>query len=560
MRKLPVIWLLMLLLGAVVPGCGGAHRYDSRLTAVDSLMRNHPDSALKLLEALPPDSLVTEHDRAYRDLLLTQARYKAYITATSDSDINRALDYYCAHPSDQEKLTRAYIYKGAVMNELGFPDSALIYYKIAEDKASNADYYNLGYIKLQMGALYNDFYSMEGPETVKYEEALECFRKTNDSVYILLCLNNLGCLYRDSKPKKAELTLLGASRMARQLHDTTSIAYNDLSLAVLYFHQERYEQARRLIWEMRSFDNHRLNYKMHFTAAKVYARLGILDTAQMYLDLAQKCREGDEALYRMHHLRGLSEMSLARKDTVTSIRLSHESYRIEDSLTSNARKLEILQSEVKHDKESMEKSQRKHKSRENSYKWLISLLVFVSTSVLFWVYRRARRNAHRYDGIISDLKDEINNQSVNLSALNENINSLKIKDDDLRVFINSHNNMMREVIEECYHLPHGPLAKAIRKIVKYQDENYNIWSKLYSYLDIEFNNIMSETQRNYPQLDEKDLLIIALTCMGYSCAQIAIVFGYSSSSGISTIRKRIAKKMGLNCLLADYIGQFKSSL
>lgn len=70
---------------------------------------------------------------------------------------------------------------------------------------------------------------------------------------------------------------------------------------------------------------------------------------------------------------------------------------------------------------------------------------------------------------------------------------------------------------------------------------------------------MSDTMKRFPQLGEKELLMIALTCMGYSCSQIAIVLDYSNSAGISTIRKRIAKKMGLECLLSEYIEQYKSS-
>ncbi|MBR5725100.1 MAG: hypothetical protein IKX56_00010, partial [Muribaculaceae bacterium] len=77
MKRLPVVILgLLIVLGAVVPGCGGAQRYDGRLTAADSLLRSEPDSALAMIEAMSRDSLPDEGDRAYRDLLLTQARYR----------------------------------------------------------------------------------------------------------------------------------------------------------------------------------------------------------------------------------------------------------------------------------------------------------------------------------------------------------------------------------------------------------------------------------------------------------------------------------------------------
>ena len=146
-EQLTYILALILVLGAVVPGCHEAPRYDGRLAQADSLMLDKPDSALALLEGLDGATLATKGDSAYRDLLLTQARYRCYITATSDSAINRALAYYRAHPSEREKLTRAYIYKGAVMEELNHPDSAMLYYKHAEAVADPSDYFNLGYVK-----------------------------------------------------------------------------------------------------------------------------------------------------------------------------------------------------------------------------------------------------------------------------------------------------------------------------------------------------------------------------------------------------------------------------
>ena len=558
MKQLLWVIVAMIVLGVVVPGCDDVARYDSRLIVADSLIRDHADSVLKVLEALSPSGLSTEGDRAYRDLLITQARYKAYVPATTDSSINRALAYYRAHPKEREKLTRAYIYKGTVMEGLGHPDSAMLYYKQAEDRADTADYYNLGYVKLQMGALYNDYFSFNGQETLKYEEALENFKKADDSAYIFVCLNNLGCMYRENLPQKAESMLMEASQLARNLQDTSYIIYNDLSLAVLYYYQGKYTQARRLFWELFASKNPQNDYILFFTAANVYARLGILDSAEMYHNLACENKNGDESRYRMYYLRSLSELAVARKDTLTSLRLAQESERIDDSLTSNHKKFIILNTEVTHDQESAENNQRKHKSRETSYVWLIVTIIVLALLVMLLGYRLSRRNAHRYDELIADLRKENQNQSDNLKTLQNNIDNLRIDDDKLRDYINSHIDMMRNVIEECYHAPHGPLAMKIRKIVKYQEENAGIWNKLFHYLDMEYNNIMSSTIEHYPQLGDKDLLMISLTCMGYSCAQIAIVLGYSSSSGISTIRKRIASKMGLDCSLSEYIDQFKS--
>ena len=273
--------MAVLVLVAAVTGCGRTPRYDGRLMAADSLMRTDPDSALAIVGGIDRDSLSDKGDCAYRDLLLTQARYRCYIVATSDSDINRALAYYRSHSGEQEKLTRAYIYKGAVMEELGHPDSAMLYYKHAEATAAPDDYFNLGYAKLQMGALYNSYYSMGGKETLKYEEALECYRLAQDSIYMLVCLNNLGCLYRETKPDSAKLLLQEAYTLARQLRDTTRILYNSWSLIQLDYSQGRYEEARQLISKTASYGIDGFDNVFFFTAANVYAKLGVQDTAEM---------------------------------------------------------------------------------------------------------------------------------------------------------------------------------------------------------------------------------------------------------------------------------------
>jgi hypothetical protein len=85
-----------------------------------------PDSAYAILQKASNQD--NKRDRAYYDLLITEAKYKVYIPATSDSLINVAVDYF-SNNKDREKNTRAMIYKGAVMSELGNAEEAMKWYK-----------------------------------------------------------------------------------------------------------------------------------------------------------------------------------------------------------------------------------------------------------------------------------------------------------------------------------------------------------------------------------------------------------------------------------------------
>ena len=127
-RTLIYIVMGIALMTGSLAGCQGEKKatQDERLSAADSILhRNDPDSALRLLSAIDGAKLPNAGDRAYHALLLTQAQYRCYVDITSDSTIDVALDYYKRHQGEREKLTRAYIYKGAVTEVLGDPEAAM---------------------------------------------------------------------------------------------------------------------------------------------------------------------------------------------------------------------------------------------------------------------------------------------------------------------------------------------------------------------------------------------------------------------------------------------------
>ena len=162
-----------------------------------------------------------------------------------------------------------------------------------------------------------------------------------------------------------------------------------------------------------------------------------------------------------------------------------------------------------------------------------------------------------FDRLVSEIKQENKTQLENLSNLEQRIDELKVHDKQLKDFINSHIGMMRDVIEACYHDPSSRLSDQVKRILKYQNKNKQLWTRLYHYIDMEYNGIMEHTLQNYPQLNEKEVLLIALTCLGYSYIDIAIITGYNNATTISGNKQRVAKKMNLDYPLNDYIRLFQ---
>lgn len=192
-------------------GCRGEKTptYDERLSTADSLLRrNNPDSALQLLTTIESGHLPNAGDRAYHALLLTQAQYRCYVDITSDSTINVALDYYQHHADEQEKLTRAYIYKGAVTEVLGDPEAAMTHYKQACSVAALDDHFNLGYANLRIGSLYRDYLVTDSSDIFIVKKALRHFEQVPDSFYIAQCLSTIGGSYAAYNQKDSAITYL----------------------------------------------------------------------------------------------------------------------------------------------------------------------------------------------------------------------------------------------------------------------------------------------------------------------------------------------------------------
>ena len=547
MKRLLVAILVFAVLVAVVAGCSHSARYDGRLVAADSLMQVNPDSSLAIVEGLCRDSLATEGDRAYRDLLLTQARYRCYITATSDSDINRALAYYRAHPKEREKLTRANIYKGAVMDELGFPDSAMLYYKQAEAVAAPTDYFNLGYINLRISDLFLDQVSKDSSVIVRLHRAMWCFEKQHDTTRLISVLGNLGSMTGYDQPDSAKRYLWRAIALARQFDPTQQYSHES-TLAGVYFFQNEYAQANALAMDvLRHGSEYSFERQFYYYAAMSYISLGKLDSAKYVLSVTPTPVDDVDSLTYYNLTAAISKAE--GKPYSYAENVSQYNEMVGDILYSS-RESELLQIESEFDRK-QEELRHDNVNRRNITIISIGLLLLILLSLIIY------RNKHRYSQLINDLMEESQNHVSDINTLRRNIDQLKIRDSQLKDFITSYIELMGDVTEACYHSPMNVLSNEIRRLFQLEKENKNKWVMLYSYIDNEYNHIITDTINKYSQLNDRDILLLALTCLDFSCAQIAIITGYSNATSISGNRQRLAQKMGLDYTLQEYINQYK---
>ena len=557
MRILFHIWMIFLLLTSTLVSCSRAPKYDSRLVSIDSLLTDIKNShaALTQLTDIDTNSLSKESDRAYYGLLITQARYKCYIKAENDSDINCALAYYSEHKGDKEKLARAFIYKGAVMEELNHPDSAMHYYKHAEEIIPSDDYFNQGYVKLRMGKVYNEHHAYGRDRDIpKLEQALDCFEKCGNTHYQIVCLNDLGALYRKPYPQRAQEYLNQAISLAEQEKDTVNLIKSFSHLAYLYFMQGQEDKSSNIkaykqLQRIKKFGLETAPLNVYTTFACVYASVGKIDSAKILINMpllsATSSSDSLRYLESNTYLEAMSHIALASQDSLNYLKFSNRCDRKTFASLNDSIPEDIILAESNFDQEYQKKQDEKRRHR--NYVIAAVILALLALALLFY------RRSHRYDKLILELKDQSHGQMQDLTDMQRSISELQINDERLKGFISSHMGMMREMIEACYHEPNNRIAENMKRIVKFQDSNKDNWVKLYDYIDVEHNNIMTRTRETYPDLNDRELLLLALTCLGFSYIQIAIIMGYSNATSVSVIKQRLVKKMGLDCSLNEYI-------
>ena len=593
MKRLPMVILVVLaVLGAVVPGCHSrdTHRYDSRLTAADSLMRDRPDSALKLLEALPHDSLVTEHDSAYRDLLLTQARYRTRTSFTDDSIINNALAYYCAHHKEREKLTRAYIYKGAVMEELSQPDSAMLYYKTAEKVAGSDDYFNLGYSNLRIAQLYQSFYVNDSAVVERMKRASRYFTAISDTGFLITALGTQGGYPNIIGQDSACDYLNRAIDLARKISSPKGLQYQS-KLAGIYYYRGDYQRAKDLAMGIvRNHPEECNENQFYFYAINSFICLGDIDSARWLMSLVPK---PETPVDSMNYFRSLDNLSLADKRYLDSKQYSEIASNSNIQILKRGKDTKLVETELTWDAH-----QAKAKSDGNWKRIMLCLI----TAILFLLIAGAvivLKRIYRYRKLLSEAKTELekllndidenrleweNERSLYRQEIEAKSNELKeakekrldLEREQLNKYrqISNTVRLRQKALDELYenikirtvNESGGKSVKSVLRLFKELYEQKGIiqkplpmsfWDKLKRSVDGEFQGIATFVEKKYPNLSIDDMHLFLLACANVPNLYIKICMNYTSDVTASKNKKRLMiNKIKLDVTIDEFVQMY----
>lgn len=552
--------LLIFALGLTVmmPGCGSDQGYDTRLSRADSLIKLQPDSALALLSSLDASDFNQVADQAYYALLLTQARYRCYIVETSDSLINIALEYYRKHPDEQDKLTMAYIYKGAVLEELGKAEQAMTYYKLGETTAAPNDYFNQGYINLRIGNIYRDYHIADSSDVMRFKEALRYFRQIPDSFYIMTCLTEIGSSYMKHNGDSVLTYLDQALAMSSTLgnRDFQSMIQLFIAKHLMFSNNpEDLARARSAVGPLiTAGDGVNDTQDIYMTAAFILARCNRPDSARMFLDYARPClASSDDTVF---YDRCRAELAMASGDINDYQRYYETSERKAHSIAFSNLQWHLREVEAKYDNEAIKYEALRYKSN-----WIMSLLgAGVAIGILSIVTLTYRRKLSQRKRQLQESEDTIERLHADTTQLAAQLADNQSMNNELKVTIRNQIETFTRLVEvQSTHFAHNPkkFSSLFKTVYSVNQPDSSFWTGIRAYADSTCGGIVSQTEAEHPSLSESDLRFLSLCCCDLPTTVIMACMGYNDVHSVYNKKRRMAEALGLDGRLDDYIARFQ---
>ena len=520
-------FLSLMVLLSMMSGCG--HEADnSQLTLVDSLLsQNQTEEALQLLQTINPTSY-NNSDKAYHALLTVQAQHECHIASTSDSIINQAVKYYQGH-DDREKLARALLYQGCVNEQLGQLDKAITSLRQAEDVAGSEDLKNRAMAKMMMGELYQS--QVIGAKTLgarKYREALALFTRLDDKHHQIICLSELGGLYRINKEKQdsALYYINSAIDLAMREIEIPYVVANLFSRAEFRSARGNYTGAKDDALEAISWlGKLKIHPRVHYTAASAYLHLGRADSARYYLQHAPAMTTVADSIMYYQLL-----ADLARHDhNVDDAKLleAERKYDTQQALLNNA----LLSSRLK----------------GTLLGLALAALAALALAFLVWRYRnRLKIQQTEYELMKSDLDQSIQSLEQMQAKLNDRETSAR-QSDELKAIVDNQIQVVHQLLQWSYECNETTFARRFNSLMTMRgpDEvGASYWDNLQAMANELYDNVLVKAQEKAGgTLREDEINMIALMCHGFSRTVIMICMRYRNLRTVSNKKIQIAHKL-----------------
>ncbi|MBE6275928.1 MAG: tetratricopeptide repeat protein [Bacteroides sp.] len=506
---------LIVALGLLMSNCKPDQGPTPVFAEAESLMYTHPDSALHLLQAIPTPEQLTGQAQADYALLMTQAKSRNRIYATSDSLIRIAVDYY-QHSDEMGQKAKTLLYLGDVLMDMERYADATLPLKQAEELMEHVSdrqiqtmiYSNLGYLNRKAGD-----YELA---LSYYKKALAINRAYQDTDRIVSNLINIMNLPIPEFADSAENYICQLEQeISSARPDLQEKAYNNIG--VYYKRHNQLKKAEQLFQKAVS-----ISKEIPYHSFKNLADIYIAQEKHQQADsLYQLALNSPTWAIRVRIYEDLYKRKLELGQTEEAAHYMNAYIQAVDSFHTHRQANEIQAIQQKYDQEVI--LRQKDRIEIWLYRIVFSFLTLLGIlTALAWYLKR------RYKTKLQTLQEQIN--KITSSAESDKAEISKLND------LLAQSNVIKQALQLSTLEDIQALEFYLRIL---QDSGSfhtkNDFESLKHWLDLSQNNFASRLKSIYPYLSPVELTICCLLRMGYSLKQISTMLKVQEE----TIRRNI---------------------
>ncbi|NME12899.1 tetratricopeptide repeat protein [Parabacteroides distasonis] len=561
---------LTLLLFATLFSCMRQEKpLPAELSRAESVMWEHPDSALSILRSMPQSSLSSGKNYATWALLLAQARDKVYgkrlpdslNIPSSDKLVQDAMDYF-EKEDDLKRMAQAYYYKGQLLEDQKKLTEAIPLFLKSKDIMTRLDEPLFTYLICQsLGNTYR-YQDLYEESLVQLKDAYQYALRSGNGERISYALSELGRTYVHINEMDSALFYFGKSlENAKRLGNLELEAMAMGELGFVYGKLRLYENALQYIRkevDIKQEISCRELPQAYYGLGYVFFDAGQLDSSKVYF---LKSLETDN-LYTIKGAYDFLSKIEEEQNKYTDAIYYNKQYRIySDSIYVLTHTYDLAELQARYDHERLLNINNQLKLEKTNQE-IIGLFVTAVLLILIIVYqyrvlRKEKSLAHAREQI-RIYKESIRENENRIKENEQLIATLNNKQQEIDEIVSENKSLLdqnaeshkeiekyEELLKSSYkkldeQLPYFDKLKDLKEHPRYLKDAD--WSLIINWTNLQYHQFYTRLEKDFPDFSELDKRYCCLIKMGFSSSQIA-VFANSLPESVSKQKQRIKQRI-----------------
>ena len=495
----------------------GCSLMPNEIKTAEKIIQTNPDSALHILQHLPPNRTFSDADRALYGILLFQALDKNDKPLQPDSAINFSVNYY-QNTNDKSHLAIAYYYKAKLYKSSHQLEKAtVLYLKLLDTVQKNKNFELLGKIYSDLGdicAMQSDFKNALAKHQISYD----FFIKSGDTTSANYRLLDIGKAYRLMKDHKSARLYYNKLLLISKDSFLHGSVYQELGIN--FYDVKNLDSAEYFLRKSLKYPYKGTNYAVrNYVLADLYFDMNKFDSSTIYASNSLRYPANFYTRRECYRILANSRYSLKDLDHMAAYMTKYQDY------TDSVRKLENqTKTSVLEDLNETNGTVSKFKQFLLVLGLILMVVLTISLIVVVTLRNRAKKKQQQLDKTEEKLTEK---QLLLKDSLVQKIEENRLKH------------------SAAYKKANLKEREAINKEIFNLSLHLEDWGIFKTLMNNTFNNLVTELEVRSQEINHKEIIWCCLFLLDIPTNDLIILLDCQQRS-LYKMKQRLTQKLHLN--------------